>query len=235
MKNRVALITGGTGGLGTSVVTTFIEKGVKVAFTYTNDKKFEKFKDQLPADSDRWIGIKTNALEESSVQATIDRVSTHWGRIDFLLHLIGGFLGGVQIHATSLQQWQQMMELNLKTAFLFCRAVLPIMIKQNYGRIITVGSKGGLQGTAGIAAYAAAKAGLINFTQSLAAEGKSHNIHANVIIPSIIDTPENRQAMPRADFKDWVTPDSLAKVILFLCSDDANDINGATIPVFGKS
>jgi NAD(P)-dependent dehydrogenase (short-subunit alcohol dehydrogenase family) len=109
------------------------------------------------------------------------------------------------------------------------------MMQQSAGRIINVGSKGGLQGGEGISAYGASKAGLINFTQSLAAEGKRYNITANAVIPGIIDTPANRQAIPEANFDEWVKPEALAQVILFLSSEEAQAITGATIPVFGKS
>jgi NAD(P)-dependent dehydrogenase (short-subunit alcohol dehydrogenase family) len=109
------------------------------------------------------------------------------------------------------------------------------MMQQNAGRIINIGSKGGLQGGEGISAYGASKAGLINFTQSLAAEGKQYNITANAVIPGNIDTPANRQAMPEANFDEWVKPEALAQIILFLSSEKAQAITGATIPVFGKS
>jgi NAD(P)-dependent dehydrogenase (short-subunit alcohol dehydrogenase family) len=132
------------------------------------------------------------------------------------------------------KQWEGMIDLNLKSVFLVCRQVLPVMVRQKSGRIVNITSGGGLQGAGGISAYGAAKAGVINFTQTLAVEGKKHNITANAVAPGIINTPANRAAMPNADFSKWVTPASLAEVILFLCSDAAKDISGTVVPVLGK-
>lgn len=234
-KDKVTVITGATGGLGYAVTRDFLNVQAKVAVTFTNEVSLDSLKAKLRPQNGQWIAIKTNVLDISSVKSMVEQVVKKFSRLDILINLVGGFLGGVSIAETTEAQWDNMMNLNLKSTFLCCRNVLPIMIKQKSGKIINIGSKGGLHGAAGISAYSASKAGLINFTQSLAAEGLEHNITANVVIPSIIDTPANRKAMPQANFSKWVTSEALSKVILFLCSDEANEISGATIPVFGNS
>jgi NAD(P)-dependent dehydrogenase (short-subunit alcohol dehydrogenase family) len=231
-KDKVVVITGGTGGLGGAVTSAFLQAGATVVVTYRNEQEFDILTASANAPGNLH-GIKTNVLEEASVKAMVQQAE-RFGRLDVLVNLVGGFLGGVPVAEMSLEQWDKMIDLNLKTAFLCCKHVLPVMMKQRAGRIINIGSTGGLRGGEGISAYAAAKAGLINFTQSLAAEGKRHNITVNVVTPGTIDTPANRQAMPQANFAEWVTPEALSQVILFLASEESTAINGATIPVFGK-
>jgi NAD(P)-dependent dehydrogenase (short-subunit alcohol dehydrogenase family) len=232
-KDRVVVITGGTGGLGGAVTTAFLQAGAKVIVTYRNEQEFEALKASVNADGNLH-GVKTNVLEEASVRAMVQQAE-HFGRLDVLVNLVGGYMGGVPIAEMNLEQFDKMIDLNLKSAFLCCKHVLPLMMKQRAGRIINVGSKDGLKGGEGVAAYGAAKAGLINFTQSLAAEGKRCNITANAVIPGVIDTPANRQAIPDGNFDEWVKPQALAQVILFLASDESTAINGAALPVFGKS
>jgi len=230
-KNKVIIITGGAGALGNAVVMAFLQTGAKVVITFTREAEFNVLKTKAGA-PENLLGVKTNVLDEASVKVMAQQVAA-FGRIDVLVNLVGGYLGETPIIETTLEQFDKMIALNLKSAFLCCKHVLPVMMQQNAGRIINIGSQGGLQGAEGISAYAAAKAGLINFTQSLAAEGKRYHITANAIIPAVIDTPANRQAMPNADFSEWVAPEALARVILFLSSDGAQAITGAAIPVFG--
>jgi NAD(P)-dependent dehydrogenase (short-subunit alcohol dehydrogenase family) len=128
-----------------------------------------------------------------------------------------------------------MMNINLKSTFLCSKAVLPQMIKQNYGKIINISSRPALKGSAGVGAYAASKAGVLNLTETIAEEVKDYDINVNAILPSTIDTPANRKAMPDADFSKWVKPEEIARVIIFLSSDESKPISGAGIPVYGKA
>ncbi|MDZ7337911.1 MAG: SDR family oxidoreductase [candidate division KSB1 bacterium] len=178
-------------------------------------------------------GLHPQLLDEASVSHMVEDVVARFGRIDALVHLVGGFLGGVPVAETTLAQWEHMIQLNLLSTFLCCRHVVLVMMRQNSGKIITVGAQAGLQGRAKVAAYAAAKAAVLNFTQSLAAEVKKYHINVNAVVPSTIDTPANRAAMPDADYSQWVSPRSIAEIILFLTSDAARDIHGAMIPIFG--
>lgn len=227
-NDKVAVITGGTGALGQAVAQAFLQAGARVTVTYTRETEFSTLRERAGM-NENLVGIKTNVLDETSVQALVQQT----GRIDILVNTVGGFLGGVPIADMTWEQFEKMLALNLKSAFLCCKYILPVMIQQNGGRIINIGSQGGQKGGEGISAYGAAKAGLINFTQSLAAEGKRHHITANAIIPAVIDTPANRQAMPNANFAEWVTPEAVAQTILFLASEAAQAINGAIVPVGG--
>lgn len=228
---KVVVVTGATGALGQAVTWAFLQAGARVAATYTREAEFNALKENVSG-HENLFGIKTNVLDEASVQAMIEQAG-RLGSLDVLVNTVGGFLGGVPVAETTLEQFDKMFALNLKSAFLCCKHVLPVMIQQRYGRIINIGSQGGLHGGEGISAYGASKAGLINFTETLAVEGKQHNISANVIIPGTIDTPANRQAMPNANFSEWVTPEAVAQTILFLASEAAQAISGAAIPVGG--
>lgn len=232
-ENKVVIVTGGTGGLGRAVTAAFLQAGAKVVATYTRESEFDALKSNVTTHVTALTGVKTNVVEEASVQALVQKAAK-LGRIDILVNLVGGFLGGVPVVEMTLEQWDKIINLNLKSAFLCCKHVMPVMQQQRSGRIINIGSQGGLHGGDGISAYGAAKAGLINFTKSLAAEGKGFGISANAVVPGNLDTPANRQAMPNADFTKWVSPQAVAQVILFLASSEASAITGAVIPVSGR-
>ena len=157
-----------------------------------------------------------------------------FGRLDVLVHTVGAWRGGKPVHDTDLADWDFLFNVNLRTTLLCCRAVVPQMLKQGRGRIITVASRDGLAGAAGYAAYSASKSAVLRLNESLADELKVSNINVNCVLPSTIDTPQNRAALPNADFSKWVEPAAIADVILFLASDASRAITGAAIPVFGK-
>lgn len=232
--NKIVLITGATGGLGSAVTGAFLNAGARVAATHTGIEKFKELESELKPQPGKLLGIETNVFDSASVKQMADTVMEKFGSIDALVNLVGGYLGGISVADMSEKQWDFMFNLNLKSVFLVCRQVLPVMMQQKSGRIVNITSGGGLKGAEDIAAYGASKAGVINLTQTLAAEGKKYNITANAIAPGMIDTAANRKAIPKADFSKWVTPASLAEVILFLCSDAAKDISGTVVPVFGK-
>jgi len=147
---------------------------------------------------------------------------------------VGAWRGGKLVHETDLADWDFLFNVNLRTTLLCCRAVIPQMLKQGRGKIITVASRDGLAGSAGYAAYSASKSAVLRLTEALADELKASNINVNCIMPSTIDTPQNRASNPGADFSKWVEPSAIADVILFLASDASRAINGAAVPVFGK-
>jgi NAD(P)-dependent dehydrogenase (short-subunit alcohol dehydrogenase family) len=155
--------------------------------------------------------------------------------VDALVHTVGAWRGGNPVHETDLADWDFLFNVNLRTTLLCCRAVVPQMLKQGNGRIITVASRDGLAGSAGYAAYSASKSSVLRLNESLADELKASNVNVNCVLPSTIDTPQNRAALPNADFSKWVAPEAIADVILFLASDASRAINGAAIPVYGKS
>ncbi len=230
MQGKQVLLTGGTGGLGLGVTPTLLARGAQVTIAYTGAQSVERLKGLLtPADFARTRFVSTDLTDEALVQRLVDGME----RIDALIHLVGGFSMG-KTHEYSLEQWHKDFELNLTTTFLVCKHSLRRMLGQGYGRIVTLGSRGAVEPGAELAAYSASKAGVVALTQAIAEETKGTNITANVVLPSIIDTPANRRAMGSDNADRWVKPESLAEVICFLASEAARDLRGAIIPVYGS-
>jgi len=231
MKGRHVLLTGGTGGLGLGVTPTVLAQGVKsLTLPYQKTPEVERLKDRLaPADLARIRFVATDLTDEASVQALVDGMD----QVDVMIHLVGGFSMG-KTHEYPLETWRKDFQLNLETTFLLCKYSLRRMWEQDYGRIVTVGSRGAVQPGGQLAAYCASKAGVVALTQAIADETKGTNITANTVLPSMIDTPSNRAAMGVENANQWVKAESLAGVICFLASEAAQDIRGAAIPVYGN-
>jgi NAD(P)-dependent dehydrogenase (short-subunit alcohol dehydrogenase family) len=231
MKGKHVLLTGGTGGLGLGVTPTVLAQGAaSITIPYFKAQEVERMKGRLaPADLSRLRFVAADLGDEQSVQQLISGME----RVEVLIHLVGGFSMG-KTHEYSYDQWQRDFHLNLTTTFLVCKHSLSRMLDQNYGRIVTVGSRGAMEPAGQLAAYCASKAGVVALTQSIADETKGTNITANVVLPSIIDTPANRAAMGEANAAQWVKAESLAQVICFLASEAAQDIRGAAVPVYGN-
>ena len=208
---RTVLVTGAAGNLG---------RAVAHAFTGLGDKL-------VPLD----VKTGTDLLDPKSVQAAVDKA----GRVDVLCNLAGGFRMGSAVHETSEKDWSFLFDLNVRTMVNMSRAVVPVMLKAGGGKIVNVGAFAAQKGVAQMGAYVASKSAVIRLTETMAAELREKNINVNCVLPSIIDTPENRAAMPDADPKRWVAPPDLAQVIVFLASDAARAIHGAAIPVTGLS
>ena len=177
----------------------------------------------------RWIAA------DLTLAAECVGVVTEAEPVDVLVHLMGGFAGGKLVQATDDETWDRMMNLNLRSAFYMIRAVLPGMIERKRGRIVAVGSRTGAEPAAMLSAYGASKAALISLIQTVALEEKRNGITANIVLPSVIDTPANRSAMPSADYSNWVRPESIAKLLAWLASEEASDVNGAAIPIYGRA
>jgi NAD(P)-dependent dehydrogenase (short-subunit alcohol dehydrogenase family) len=237
LSNKVAVITGATGALGRVVVKAFLNHGMRVVSTYRREEKQNELIDFLGEASGALISVKTDVTNEADVQALFQKVVEDYGRVDILLNIVGAYKGGTEIADTKEEDWDSMMSINLKSAFLCSKAALPHMMRQNYGRIINVASRTALEkryrGKSG--AYAVSKAGVVVLTETIAEETKKHDINVNCILPSTIDTPDNRRNLPEADFSKWVKPEQIAKVLLFLVSEDSSTISGASIPVYGKA
>ena len=231
MKDKHVLITGGTGGLGLGVTPTVLAQGAAlITIPYLNFHQVERLKSILtPNDFDRIQFIPSNLTDEGSVENLMKRIE----RVDVLIHLMGGFSVG-KTHEYSFFDWKQQLDLNLNSTFLVCKHSLKKMLQNDYGRIVTVSSRGAVQPAGQLAAYCASKAGVVALTQAIADETKNTNITANVVLPSIIDTPANRQAMGEENSDKWVKAESLAQVICFLASEAAKDVRGAAIPVYGN-
>ena len=234
LKDKVAIITGGTGALGRAVVSAFLNEGAKVACTYIVDEELKGVSSIIENYKVNILFIKANVTKEDGVKKTIQETLEVFGRIDILANIVGGF-AYAKVIDTDEKTWDSMMNMNLKSAFFCSKAVLTHMIKQNYGRIVNISSRPALKGSAGVGAYSASKAGVLNLTETIADEVKDYDINVNSILPSTIDTPANRRDMPNADFSKWVKPEEIARVIVFLASDDSKPISGAAIPVYGKA
>ncbi|WP_416671957.1 3-oxoacyl-ACP reductase FabG [Egbenema bharatensis] len=232
MQGKHVLLTGGTGGLGSGVTPVLLSQGVEsITIPYVTQKEVDRLKDRLSmAEQSRLHFVETDLLDEQSVINLVNRMD----RVDATIHLVGGFSMG-KTHEYDYSQWRQDFDLNLNTTFLVCKHSLRRMLNQGYGRIVTIGSRGAVEPGPQLAAYCASKAGVVALTRSIAAETKGTNITANVVLPSVIDTPANRKAMGEENADQWVTPESLAQVIGFLASEAAKDLRGAVIPVYGSA
>lgn len=231
-ENRTVVVAGGTGALGGAVMRAFLSTGARVVVTYRRKSEFDELaKVAGPALS----GAELDATSESVTQQFVNDVAAKHGSIDALVVTIGGYAGGKNVWESDASTFEQMTDLNLRAAWALARAVAPVMIRQNRGTMINIASRSGYGRSAGAALYAASKAGALALWDSLAEEMKPFNVNVNSIVPSIMDTPANRRAMPKADYSQWPRTEDVAKVILFLCSDDARLIHGAAIPVYGRT
>jgi len=237
LQNKVALVTGATGALGRIVAKMLLENGVKVVVTYRAEGKLNELLQSVGELEGNLTRIKADVTNEQSVQSLVEAAVEKHGRIDFLLNIVGAYAGGNDVATTDESQWDLMMDVNLKSVFLCSKAVLPYMMKQNYGKIVSVSSRTAVEKgrRAKSGAYAVSKAGVIVLTETIAEEMKNHEINVNCIMPSTIDTPDNRGNFPKADFSKWVDARDIVEVILFLLSDSSKVINGACIPVYGKA
>src|SRR5690349_12797356 len=237
LQNRVAIITGGTGALGRAVAERFLESGARVAIPYIVDAEVPLLNQRIGNRfGEKQLFLKRADVGiEAQVAGFVEEAAARFGKLDILVNLVGGFWGGKSIAETSLAEWQAMFDLNLKPTFLSCRAAVPIMKKNGYGRIVSVTSRSGLMGAGDFAAYAVAKGSIATFTASLAEEVLADNIMVNAIAPSTIDTEANRAAMPKAKHENWVKPEDIARAIAYLCSEDCRVTSGAVLPVYGRA
>ena len=232
-EGRVVLITGGTGGLGLEVSLAFLKSNAVAAMTYVADKAIPQLESKMGDLMKKVMLIKADISDEQQITKTVSDVVKKYGHIDVLVNLVGGYIGGKKVTEMTEKEWDLMMNINLKTAFLVSKHVVAQMVKQGSGKVVHVAARLGLKGVAGNSAYCASKSGLIRLVESLSEEVKDKNINVNCILPSIIDTGANRKDMPDADFSKWVKPSEIARVMLFLASDDSKPIHGAAIPVYG--
>ena len=234
-EGSTVLVAGGTGGLGRAVTSAFLEEGASVAVIYRNQPEWERFKNSASPHAARLQGHETDATDESAVNQLIEKIVLKQGRLDALVNTVGGYAGGVKLWEMETKIFEQMLNLNLRSGYALSRAAVRVMLRHGRGAIVNVASKSAVDHAAGAAAYAASKAAAVALLDGLAADVKGTGVRVNTVLPSIIDTQPNRQAMPKADFTKWPEPGDIARVILFLCSEDAKVIHGAAIPVYGDS
>ena len=234
-SGKLVLIAGGTGGLGRAVSLAFLEEGAKVVVTYRDQKEFDAVKRAAGGNSPSLTGQVVDVTNEAAVNRLVDGVLAEYGQLDAVVNAVGAYAGGITLWETDPKVFEQMLALNLRSGYVIARAVVPKMLKQKRGAIVNVASKAAVDHAAGAAAYAASKAAAVAMMDSLAADLKGTGVRVNSILPSIIDTEANRKAMPKADFAKWPKPEDIARVILFLCSEESKLISGAAVPVYGDT
>jgi NAD(P)-dependent dehydrogenase (short-subunit alcohol dehydrogenase family) len=230
--NRTILITGAAGNLGRALADEFALRGANLVLVDLNREALESTFAHIGSPV---LLAPSNLLEQAQVDATVALAIERFRRIDVLANLAGGFRMGEPVYATSEATWNFLLDLNARSLLHAVHAVVPHMLEQRGGKIVNVGAFAAQKGVAQMGAYVAAKSAVIRLTEALAAEVRSRGINVNCVLPTIIDTPQNRSAMPDADPNNWVAPADLAKVIAFLASDAARAIHGAALPVTGLS
>jgi NAD(P)-dependent dehydrogenase (short-subunit alcohol dehydrogenase family) len=237
-SNPVIVITGAAGNLGRALAQRFAESplfpNARLALVDLNAEGLKATAATLPS-SVQTISIPTNLLEPDSVQAMAEQVRLELGRCSFLANIAGGFAMGKRLHEADDKEWNLMMGLNAQSVFHVSRALIPHMLEQQFGRIVSVSARAAREGKAKMAIYCASKAAVLTLTESMAAEYKFDGINVNCILPGTIDTPQNRADMPDANFGNWVDPSELADVVTYLCSPAASAVTGAAVPVYGRS
>lgn len=228
--NRTVFVTGAAGNLGRTVASTFAARGANLALV---DRRCESLESAFGTEDEQRIFAAADLLDPPQVEAAVRRAIERFGRIDVLCNIAGGFRMGSAVHETADADWNFLFDLNARTVLHTARAVVPHMLAAGGGRIVNIGAFSALKGAAQMAAYTASKSVVIRLTEAMAAELREKNINVNCVLPTIIDTPENRAAMPNVDPARWVAPQDLANVIAFLASDAARAIHGAALPVTG--
>jgi NAD(P)-dependent dehydrogenase (short-subunit alcohol dehydrogenase family) len=235
-EDRVAVITGAAGNLGVAVAAAFAVAGLRTALVDAASPVDIERRQASLDDPSRCLVIGGVDLTDPAAAARmVDEVEAGFGRLDILVNTVGGFRGGAPLAQDDLTTWDFMLAINLRTALNACRAAIPKMTARGWGRIVNVGAGAAFSGVPGLAAYGAAKSAVMRLTESLAGELKGTGVTVNAVVPSIIDTPQNRADMPNADYSKWVAPAAIADVIAFLASDAARAVTGVNLPVFGAN
>lgn len=234
MKKTIVL-TGGTGGLGTALVRRLIGGDYRLAVTYLLPEEATKFEEEFDISEDKLTLTRLDATNSDAVREFMKHVSDRWGGIQGLCSLVGGWAGGRDVEETDDVRFERMLDLNLRSAFYAVRAVIPHLRTSEWGRIVLVGSRGAVDFPTGQGAFNIAKAGVAALGLSVADEVSDGNITANVIMPSVIDTPATRASLPYADYVHWPTPDEIAAVAEFVLTEDSGVMTGALIPVYGRT
>ena len=230
MTGRVAVVTGGSGALGQSVVLRFLRDGATVEVPWIVPGEWEALRSRAGDGASRLRGARVDGTDESAFAGFAADLLARHQRLDVLVNTVGGFAGG-DLASTSLAEWRRMLDLNLTSAVIGCRAVLPAMRAARRGRIVNVASRAVVPPLGGFIAYTVSKSAVIALTQALAQEERPHGIAVNAVLPSTMDTPANRGAMPGADRSGWVSTDAVADVIAYLSSDGASAVSGACVAV----
>ena len=232
--DRVVIVTGAAGNLGQALAAAFADAGASLVLVDHKPGRLEAMFPKLATSERHYLASAVDAAKADAVEAMVAEAIKRFGRIDVLVNAAGGYAGGATVAESEPALWDDMFNRNLRTAATLCRAVVPHMLEREAGVVINIGSRHAEEVKSKTAAYSAAKTAVLRLTESLAAETRAQGVRANCVLPSTIDSPENRTANPKADPGKWVTAASLADVILFLASPLARDITGAAVPVYGR-
>jgi NAD(P)-dependent dehydrogenase (short-subunit alcohol dehydrogenase family) len=233
LSGKVVLISGATGSLGSAVARTFAHTGARLVLTSRSADGLEQLVAVMGLPADDVMTLAADVTQPESVEHLVGAVVERMGAVDVLLNTVGGWSGGKTVGETTIEDWERMIALNLYSAFLLSRQVLPCMLEAGWGRIVHISSKVAVQPRAKQVAHNVSKMGVIALTEAIALETKGTGVTANVILPSIIDTLPNREMMPKSNPSRWVKPEEIAAMMHFLCSEAGAAINGARIPMYG--
>ena len=234
VEDKVICVAGATGRLGSVVAGMSVRAGARVVLLGQSEERLEALRSDLCLKGSHCLAFPVDAGDFHAVAPVMEAVAKQMGRIDVLFNTVGGYQGSAPLWETPDEVWQTMWRLNVVSCVNLNRAVLPHMLTGKWGRVVNIAAKTALEPRKNGAAYAAAKAAVIALTQTLALELKGTGVTANIVLPSVIDSPANRESMPGADPNRWVRPAQIAATMLFLCSDEAAAINGAAVPVYGQ-
>lgn len=229
---RVVLVTGGSGGLGSAVTEAFLADGWRVAVPTHSSGGGEALEALASSHPDRLTWFPADLSTEAGAGEAVARTANWGGRLDAVVHTVGGYAGGAPLHETPVDDWDRMMSINLRSAFLIARAAIPRMT--DGGSLVFVSSRAAVKGRKGHVPYAVSKAALLTLTEAIAEEYRGR-VRANAVLPGTIDTPTNRAAMPDAKHAAWTPPAEIARVIVFLASGASGVVSGAAVPVYGES
>lgn len=228
---RSALVTGGTGGLGTAVVERLLDDGWRVVVPWVAERELARLQPRPGLEL-----VEADLFEPEPVAAAVELAAGDPSvPLGAVVNLVGGYAQGPRIAEAPIEDFEAQLRLNLRPTYLVTQAALPHLVAAGGGAVVCVGSRAALQPFAGAAGYVTAKAAVIAFAQAVAVEYRDERVRCNAILPSVIDTPANRAAMPDADWTRWVAPAQLAGEIAHLCSGDAAAVSGAAIPVYGRA
>jgi NAD(P)-dependent dehydrogenase (short-subunit alcohol dehydrogenase family) len=231
-SSRTVVITGAGGNLGRAVAGVFAAAGANLVLV---DADAAKLKAAFPPDEEKRLLAPTDLLDPAQARRMIEAGRQAFGRIDVLCNVAGGFRMGEAVHETSDETWKLMFDLNVRTLLNAVRAAVPVMLEAGGGKIVNVAASAGTEGMALMGAYCASKSVVIRLTEAMSAELRGRGINVNCVLPTTLDTPDNRRATPDADPARWVVPEDLARTMMFLSSDDARGIHGAAVPVKART
>lgn len=233
LQGKTAIVTGGTGALGSRVAEFLFAEGATIAIPYTSEKSLSFIPKSLSLEPGRLLTIRADLTNEMQVQYLVDEVVKKFHSLDIVVNTAGGYVGGKMIEETTVDEMQGILSLNFMSTFLVCRSALRVMRKQNSGRIVNIAAMPALTPTARKGPYAISKRAVITLTETIAEEVKGTGITVNAIAPSTIVTEANKQSMPKADFTKWVSPEEIARLVGYLCSDEARSASGNVIRIYG--